>query len=215
MKSEMREEFLDKVFTTSRNDKATFITIVGFDGSGKTTQIEAIADAYRKIGREVVVTREPTDWYRQQPLVRNYLDNGGDEYTSKIMTFLIAADRLQHIRDVIQPALDEGKVVICDRYVQATFGIMMHRGVSPKLIMETNEGIPKPDYSFYVSVSVDNLIERLHKRDGDNLKFEERKAERIESIISAYDNMGKYLIAIDGNQSIEKVTEDILSYLPL
>lgn len=213
MPYEMKEKYLDEVFTVKRKDSGLFISVVGFDGSGKTTQIEAIAEEYRKLGKEVIVTKEPTDWYRSQSLVRNYLENGGTEDVARIMALLVAADRVMHVKEEIIPALERGHVVICDRYVLATFAIMLHRGVDPQTIIETNKGVPRPDYSFYLDVPSAVLIERLYRRDGTKLKFEEQSEDRINSIVKSYTNMGKYIHIIDGNKKVELVTQDIKNIL--
>lgn len=209
----MKEQYLDEVFTTRRNDNGLFITIAGFDGSGKTTQIKALEKYFKERECDVLITAEPTQWYREQIEVRNFLEKGGDYFDAKRLALLIAADRFKHLQETIIPALEEGKVIICDRYVQVTFALMLARGVEPKLIIETNKGIIRPNISFYLNVDAKTLIERLHFRDGENLKYEERKIERIENIIQHYKKMGKYLINIDGKQAVNDVTKDIINIL--
>lgn len=204
---------LENVFLEDRNDKGVLIAITGFDGSGKTTQIEAISNEFKKQNREVLLTAQPTAWFRQQSINRNFLINGGNEVQARILALMSAADRLRHVYDVIIPALDEGKVVICDRYIYTTFGLFIHRGIKSSFISEINKGIPKPDYAFYLNVPPEVLKQRLINRDKGCLKHEEQEIDRIASITSAYENMYPHLININGNQEIHQVTRDIMKYI--
>src|SRR5688572_5725344 len=114
---------LRSLFRPARVDNGLLISIVGFDGSGKTTQIENVASALRATGREVIETRQPTDWYRELAEVRTFHDHGGSADSAHILALLAAADRRRHVMEVIDPALARGAVVLCDRYVYATFGV--------------------------------------------------------------------------------------------
>lgn len=213
MKKEFTISDLENVFLEKRHDRGVLIAIAGFDGSGKTTQIEAIANEYTRRGRTVMITAQPTVWFRQQPSNRKYLNNGGTTDEARILALMSAADRLSHIKDVIMPALAEGKVVICDRYIYTTFGLFIHRGVESSFISEINKGLPRPDYAFYLQVSPEVLKNRLIERDKGKLKFEEQEIERIRSITSTYEKMSPQLICINGNQGIKEVTNEIMRYL--
>jgi len=204
---------LENVFLKERKDAGILIAIAGFDGSGKTTQIEAIANEYRKRSRVVLVTAQPTQWFRQQPINRNYLENGGNEKQARILALMSAADRLKHVYDIILPALERGEVVICDRYIYTTFGLFIHRGVESSFISEINKGLPKPDYAFFLDVPPEVLRQRLMIRDKGHLKYEEQDLDRIMSISSTYDMMQPLIIKIDGNREIDQVTHDIKRYL--
>ncbi|MFP1624774.1 dTMP kinase [Streptomyces sp. 5K101] len=189
------------------------MSIVGFDGSGKTTQIERVAEAIRAQGREVVETRQPADWYRELAEVQVFHDQGGSVETAHILALLAAADRRRHVMEVINPALERGAVVLCDRYVYATFGVFVHRGVDFRFLATINSGIPRPDHAFYLKLPTDELLRRLRLRDGDRLKHEEKSAERIESITRTYEELGEELVHIDGRASREEVTASILRHM--
>jgi dTMP kinase len=201
---------VDGLFRTQRTDNGLLISIVGFDGSGKTTQIERVAAAMRAQGREVVETRQPTDWYRELSRVQTFHDLGGSVETAHILALLAAADRRQHVLEVIDPALERGAVVVCDRYVYATFGVFVHRGVDPTLLAAINSGIPRPDHAFYLRVPTEELSRRLQSRDGGGLKHEEKSNDRIESITRTYEALGSLLTPIDGAQPVAEVTAAIL-----
>ncbi|MET9303704.1 dTMP kinase [Micromonospora aurantiaca] len=204
---------LEGLFRPTRTDRGLLISVVGFDGSGKTTQVERVAEAFRAQGREVVETRQPTDWYRQLAEVQTFHDHGGPVETAHILALLAAADRRRHVMEVVDPALARGAVVICDRYVYATFGVFVHRGVDFALLAAINAGIPRPDYAFNLRVPTQELLRRLRARDGQNLKYEEKSTDRIESITSMYEELGSELIPIDGSASPEEVTASILEHL--
>lgn len=213
----MKKDFcvtdLEQVFLKERNDPGILITVIGFDGSGKTTQIEALANEYKKRKKEVLLTVQPTDWFRNQPINRHFLEHGGSEIRARILSLMSAADRINHVHEVILPALNEGKVVICDRYVYAAFGVFIHRGVDSKFISDINRGLPKPDYAFYLNVSPEVLIQRLNHRDKGTLKYEEREIDRIISITRTYEQMGPQLINIDGNQEVDQVANSIMQHI--
>ena len=215
MKNNFYATDLEQVFSHNRQDAGTLISVIGFDGSGKTTQIEAIANEYRKHNKDVLITVQPTDWFRNQSINRHFLEHGGSEVQARILALMSAADRINHVHEVILPALNEGRVIICDRYVYAAFGVFVHRGVESKFISDINKGVPRPDYAFYLNVSPEILIKRLNSRDKGMLKYEERDEERIVSITNTYEKMGSQLIRIDGNQEIEQVTNSILKYIKI
>ncbi|MFJ4651897.1 dTMP kinase [Nocardia sp. NPDC088792] len=201
------------VFGPPRPRAGMLISIVGFDGSGKTTQLEAVAAVLRARGREVVVTKQPTNWYRELGEVRAFHDAGGSADTARILSLLAAADRLRHVQEVVEPALDRGAVVLCDRYVYATYGVFIHRGVDAEFLTTINHGVPRPDFAFYLKLTPQQLAARLRARDGDNLQFEERSSERIASITRTYDEMGDELITVDGSRPATLVTDTIIQLI--
>jgi dTMP kinase len=207
------DEAMAGLFQPERTDSGLLVSIVGFDGSGKTTQIERVAEAIRAQGREVVETRQPADWYRELAEVQVFHDRGGSAETAHILALLAAADRRRHVMEVINPALERGAVVLCDRYVYATFGVFVHRGVDFRFLATINSGIPRPDHAFYLKLPTDELLRRLRQRDGDRLKHEEKSAERIESITRTYEELGEELVHIDGRASREEVTASILRHM--
>jgi len=200
---------LETVFSPKRSYPGMLITIVGFDASGKTTQVVALGERFRSLGARVLETRQPTDWYRSEASVQHFHDEGGSWERARILSLFAAADRHRHVQEVILPALSRGDVVICDRYVYATFGVFVHRGVDAGFLATINRGVPRPQFAFYLDVPTPTLVERLRKRDGDNLKFEERSPERISSITATYREMGNHLVTIDGSQGEEAVTEQM------
>ena len=202
---------VQSVFSERHQYEGQLIAIVGFDAAGKSTQVSELAKRFRETGKEVVETKQPTEWYRCNELVQSFLDVGGSREQAKVLALLAAVDRLVHVQKVILPALERGAVVICDRYVYATFAVFSHRGLEPQFIAQINEGIPEPDIAYFLDVPAEDLGKRLVERDGDSLKFEEQSIDRIESIVQCYRSMSPLLEVIDGTRPIEEVT-DMLWY---
>ena len=96
-----------------------FITLEGIEGAGKTTLIENLADVFRTLNHEVLVTREPGGCALGQKL-RALLLDPDTEIVPEVELFLFLADRAQHVAEVIRPALARGVVVLCDRYADST-----------------------------------------------------------------------------------------------
>ena len=103
------------------NRSGEFIIVEGIDGSGKDTQAELLADHLRRLGRKVVVTKSPSDWYRNQPPVKSFIEDGKTDVRQDTLAVLGAADRMMNIDQVILPALRAGTDVICVRYIYSGF----------------------------------------------------------------------------------------------
>ncbi len=189
------------------------ITVVGFDGSGKTTQLDLLERTLQQEGHTVHNWKQPTDWYRGLGGVKVFHNEGGSATQAKVLSLLAAADRQKHVEEEILPALRQGHVVLVDRYVYATFGVFVHRGVDLDFLININAGIPKPDLAFYLRLTPQQLASRLKARDGDNLQFEERDLSRVASIISTYEKMPQELISIDGSRSVNDVAAEVNSHI--
>jgi dTMP kinase len=117
-----------------------FITFEGIDGSGKSTQIEMLAAYLRERGRPVVVTREPGDGSLGRELRPILLDLKNSGLCDHAELFLYLADRAQHVHEVVAPALREGKIVLCDRFVDSTVAYQGYgRGLDPAMLRGQNE----------------------------------------------------------------------------
>lgn len=103
-----------------RPGRGVFITFEGIEGSGKSTQIRRLADRLRTGGHEVVLTREPGGTDLGRRLREILLDTAGPSLSPVTELLLYAADRSQHLTEIIDPALRRGAVVLCDRYLDAT-----------------------------------------------------------------------------------------------
>jgi dTMP kinase len=152
--------------------QGTFIVIEGIDGTGKSTQSRRLASWFEAQGREVVVSREPTDgpWGRK---LRESAASGRLSPADELDYFL--KDRQQHVTELIAPALAAGKVVILDRYYFSSMAYQGCRGFDPAEIRRLNEAIaPVPDLLLILDVDVDVGLVRIGARGDTANEFEKR-----------------------------------------
>lgn len=151
-----------------------FIVIEGIDGTGKSTQARRLAAWLEAQGREVVVSREPTDgpWGRR---LRESAASGRLSPAEELDHFL--KDRRQHVEELIVPSLAAGKVVILDRYYFSTMAYQGCRGFDPAEIRRLNEAFaPQPDLLLILDLDVDTALERIGTRGDSANEFERRDA---------------------------------------
>lgn len=158
-----------------------FITFEGIEGSGKSSQISRLADALRKRGHSVVVTREPGGCPIADAIRSIVLDPGNSRLVPKAELLLYAAARAQHVAEVIRPALAAGKVVLCDRFIDATRAYQGGgRAIDPALIDSLNhlaaEGI-EPDLTLLLDLPVAEGLGRARTRNADHALEAESRFE--------------------------------------
>jgi dTMP kinase len=145
----------------------TFITFEGIDGSGKSTQLRLLNNFLRAHGLNPLITREPGGTPVGLRLRAALLD-ASEEVDPLTELLVFAADRAQHVRRVIRPALDAGRIVISDRYADATVAYQgAGRGFSPELIRDivqlATEGL-KPDLTLLFDLGIDESTSRTTRR---------------------------------------------------
>ena len=145
----------------------TFITFEGIDGSGKSTQLRLLNNFLRAHGLNPLITREPGGTPVGLRLRAALLD-ASEEVDPLTELLVFAADRAQHVRRVIRPALEAGRIIISDRYADATVAYQgAGRGFSPELIREivqlATEGL-KPDLTVLFDLGIDESTNRTTRR---------------------------------------------------
>ena len=190
-----------------------FITVEGLDGSGTTTLSESLADALE----DTVLTQEPSDsWYGYD--IRNRM--GQENSDPLIDTYLFFVDRVGHLREEIEPALDRGKTVICDRYADSTRAyqpITLHRddprfdsSWEAKAFIEQSMApwLREPDLTLYLQIDPEEAIESAS---------EDEKYESLDMLVSVEENYRALaqtqdrIETIDASMSKEAVLRDALS----
>jgi len=160
-----------------------FITFEGIDGSGKSTQLRMLASTLRLAGYEVVTTREPGGTPLGKQLRLALLDAQA-EVDPLAELLLYAADRAQHVRTLLTPALETSHIVLSDRYADATVAYQgAGRGFTPELIasvVELATGGLKPDLTLFFEVSVAEGLMRTRKREDSERGKDRLDAEDIE-----------------------------------
>ncbi|MEX0381567.1 dTMP kinase [Leuconostoc sp. MS02] len=159
--------------------KNLLIAFCGLDGSGKTTQLRLLAHWLSSNQQVVLTTRQPSDDYRNNDRVRNYLDNGIVS-NMKAIALLAAADRQNHIFEVVLPGLEKGHV-LTDRYLYSSFAFFKARGVDIDFIRSINPDVPEPDLTVFLDLAPRVTLERVANRDG-SLKFEERNSKIFKNV---------------------------------
>ena len=205
----------------------TFITFEGIDGSGKSTQLRMLAQFLKSIDCEVLLTREPGGTPVGNRLRAALLD-AQEEVDPLTELLVFAADRAQHVRRVLRPALESGQVVFSDRYADATAAYQgAGRGFSPELISEiiqlATEGL-QPDLTLLFDLSVDDSTARTRRRangkqqgdrlDAENAEFHTRVRDAYLQIARAEPERVQ---VVETNQPIElpheRVKEIVLPFL--
>lgn len=144
-----------------------FLTFEGPEGAGKTTAIRAIAQILEGRGHQILVTREPGagELGRQ---IREILLHGG-AMPPQTELFLFLADRANHVQNIIKPALDDGKIVLCDRYADSTFVYQaLVRGLDPEFVDRANvfatQGLT-PQMTFLLDLDPKVGLARIESKD--------------------------------------------------
>lgn len=197
------------------------IVLEGLDGAGTTTQVERLAAALRAEGQAVLTTREPSDGpvgvlIRQALTGRLVLPGGAGPLAPETLALLYAADRTDHLRAKVLPALEAGQVVLSDRSVLSS---LAYQGAS--LPMEWVESINAhavpADLTLFVGVSIEVAARRRAARGGPEELFDaEEKQRRISRQYEAAIRLrGKreHVVRIDGDQPVEAVTAECLAHV--
>ena len=147
-----------------------FITLEGIEGSGKTTLLENLADVFRTLNHEVLVTREPGGCALGRDL-RALLLHPATQIGPEAELFLFLADRAQHVAEVIRPALERGMVVLCDRYADSTIVYQGYgRGLDIERLRALNDmaiGGLWPDRTFVLDMDPAQALKRARKRNAE------------------------------------------------
>lgn len=206
--------------------KGVFVTLEGGEGSGKTTQLPLIAKWLESLGREVVTTREPGGTPLGASIRALLLRSGGEVPVARAELMLYGADRAQHVQRVIAPALAEGKVVLCDRYADATEAYQGHgRGIDLNLVRTLNEaatGGLKPDRTVWIDIDPELGVKRSLARlagdtGGAESRFEEEQLAFHKRVREGYAGLantetGRFR-RVDGNGTVAEVFERVQAAL--
>lgn len=188
--------------------KGLLIVFEGIDGTGKSTQMSLLATTLKKKGFAVIETREPTNGRFGQQIRALYANRQGVSREKELELFL--ADRQEHVQTLLAPALQEGKIILCDRYFLSTAAYQGAVGFSPTVIIEKNSFAPDPDLALLFCVPPHVGIERITVTRGDTLNDFEQEAT-LQKVAAIFESLKlPYIQRIDASGSIESVHQAVV-----
>lgn len=204
---------MEKLRLTPNKNIGKLITFCGLDGCGKTTQIKLLIEYLESLEADVFLTKQPTSFVRQSDIFRTFMDTPfHDSFDYRSLSLLAASDRVQHSNRIILPALQEGRMVISDRYFYSCLSNLRARGyVNDKWIYEISEFIPNPDIAFFLDVDVETAISRVRSRPEEKDRYIDVELQyklRQEYLDIARINGG---IVINSSISIEETFKNVKS----
>ena len=193
-----------------------FITFEGGEGTGKTTIINYISKYLNDKGYGVVTTREPGGIDIAEQIRSIILDVKNTKMDYRTEALLYAASRIQHLAEKVIPALNSGKIVLCDRYLDSSLvyqGIARNLGIDNVLKINMFALEYMPNITFFIDVKPEICFKRLKdnnremdRLDLENMDFHNMVYEGYKEIAKMYPSR---IISIDGDRKIEDIIEDI------
>ncbi|MGH1355771.1 MAG: dTMP kinase [Thalassovita sp.] len=195
-----------------------FISFEGIDGSGKSTQARLLAETLQAQGREVVLTREPGGSPGAEEIRALVLQGDPDRWSAETELLLFTAARRDHLERTIRPALDAGKVVICDRFADST---RMYQGLSRGDLRQTVDTLhnlmigQEPDVTVLIDMDPAVGLSRALSRQGIEERFEsfgeDLQLKMRTGFLSLAQEFSDRFMVIDGDDSMENVAARVLS----
>ena len=199
--------------------KGLFIVMEGPDGSGKTTQINLLKEYLEEAGYECLITREPGGTVIGEEIRQLILNPEHKEMSPVTEMLLYAASRAQLVHEVIGPALEEGKIVISDRFVDSS---IVYQGIARKLGISTVSavnapgiGIYRPDGIYFIDLSEAEGLRRkkeqknLDRMEQEGIDFHHMVSEGYRKVLSGRPEVMK----IDGGRSIDTIQKKIRNHV--
>jgi dTMP kinase len=195
-----------------QSKRGWLIAFEGIDGAGKTTQVDLLAAALRKDGRNVVTTREPTDGPHGARIRRQSSRGAPISLEDELECFI--EDRKEHVRERIAPALERGDVVITDRYYFSNVAYQGARGLSPVEILERNEALfPPPTAVVLLEMSASLGLGRVRAR-GQALNRAYEQEDFLARVAEIYAGIERpYLVRVEATGSAQEVHDAVICAL--
>lgn len=195
--------------------KGIFISFEGTDGTGKSTQIELLKGHMEDLGRETLCLREPGGTPIGEKIRDILLDVENSEMDSRTEALLYAASRAQLVSQVIKPALDDGKVVICDRYVDSSYayqGFARGLGEPVRDINEFATGGLMPDITFLLMLDAEKAIKRIKDHPFDRIESEGSgfMGEVGRAYLKIAEKYPDRIAVIDASRPVEIISDEII-----
>lgn len=200
--------------------RGLFITVEGTDGCGKTTQIRLMEEYLKSRGYDIIFTREPGGTGIGEEIRALLLDPANTEMADITEMLLYAASRAQHIAQLVKPAVLNGKIVICDRFVDSSYVYQSFgRGIDLKIVEAVNNiaiaGM-LPDITFFFDICPETALKRriastgADRIENEKIEFHKKVYEGYKKLASIYTDRIK---PIDSNRDIDSVFNDVKHWL--
>lgn len=198
-------------------NKGLFITFEGADGCGKSTQLNLLAEYLKTKGFDIVITREPGAKGLGER-IREILLNYDGEVSDRCESFLFLADRAQHIDKIVNPAINSGKIVLCDRHTDSSVAYQGYgRGLDIERInMLNNLAVNgrKPDMTFVFDIDVETSLSRVGNQKD---RMESAGVEFFNRVRHGYLEIAKKeperVKVIDASKSIEQIHDKVVQLI--
>ena len=199
-------------------DKGYFISFEGIDGSGKSTQIQRLADFLRSLRFDIVVTREPGGSVGGEEIRKLLLQGDVDRWSAETEILLFTAARRDHLERIILPAMKNGQIVICDRFTDST---RMYQGMRGPKLKKLVDMLDKevighdPDLTILIDIDPEIGLRRAKSRETVEERFEDFGLELQKKMRKGFLDLSKQfsnrISLIDGLQAEDKVSKEICS----
>ncbi len=194
-----------------------FITLEGGEGTGKSTQAKRLSAAFEAKGLPSIVTREPGGSPGAEDIRKLLVTGEPGRWDAMTETLLVFAARADHVARTIQPALDAGRIVVCDRFTDSTYAYQgVGRGVPRETIRRIEAVVLddfKPDLTLVLDLPVDVGLARAHARGAQETRFEKFDTRFHEKLRQAFLDIARRApdrcIVIDASQSEDAVAAAI------
>ena len=196
-----------------------FITFEGVEGSGKSTQIQRLADRIKSniVNVDLLITREPGGTDSAESIRQLLVTGRADKWRAATEAMLMSASRHEHVEHVIRPAIESGAIVVCDRFYDSTRVYQGIVGGVPEVDIEALNrlacGNLVPDLTILLDMDVDEGLRRADGRETAETRFESKGVEFHRKVRSGFLELaarhsGRFVV-IDAGREIDRVTSDI------
>ena len=198
--------------------KGFFITFEGIDGSGKSTQIQKLAKFLEDNGFDIVMTREPGGSVGGEQIRNLLLQGEEDRWSAETEILLFTAARRDHLERIILPALQDGKIVICDRFTDST---RMYQGMRGPKLRDLVDNLTEevincdPDLTIIIDIDPEISLRRAKSRETAEERFEDFGVDLQKKMRKGFINLSKEfnsrIQVVNGQQSVDDLAKEIFS----
>ena len=198
--------------------KGFFITFEGIDGSGKSTQIRKLAKFLEDNGFDIIITREPGGSVGGEEIRNLLLQGEVDRWSAETEILLFTAARRDHLERIILPALQDGKIVICDRFTDST---RMYQGMRGPKLRDLVDKLTKevincdPDLTIIIDIDPEISLERAKSRNTVEERFEDFGVDLQKKMRRGFLDLSREFSSrmevVNGQQSVDELAKEIAS----